>query len=565
MPDKALLDAVDGKQALLLIHGYNNDDDRTQDFFLQIRAWAKALSLPYDVILGYAWPGKDKGREYFMALNNVLESAARLRPWIEPLIKSTTALDIMTHSLGGRVALQALNRPNGQGPSILSLVLTAPAVRCSAFGAGREFDPERIAAERIAVLHSIRDRVLRKIFVPAEGGRALGCFGPDLLPTEGSKVSAVNCDDLVDGHGRYRTVFEAYVALRRAAEGMLPPVSRLNDYPISADWIDEAVFDKNDDYAETELQELFSKGGHTSVRLATAKRLRGLVLPEDVDSDGLTELRIPAKVAEKLRQLDLAPLTALAGLGLKDLEFDREAFSRLESSVADALDSSPEGGAGNAIRKALSGRGDPDVRDRVLNHLLDELQEETGEEFSADEREQALELIRSGALAKDLAGVVRVTAKVLGELPRSIVKTLKRLPAETLALLKGLAGFTGETLLRPKKIVRAFLKAVRGADSNELEEILERPLRSIFDDDGSVVDLTREWLGDLLGFPSVRLAVMIFARVHGIPLTKEDLEDIEEFLEDGELGGLLERSIDRLTDELGEEQMLTVLERMAPA
>ena len=58
---------------------------------------------------------------------------------------------------------------------------------------------------------------------------------------------------------------------------------------------------------------------------------------------------------------------------------------------------------------------------------------------------------------------------------------------------------------------------------------------------------------------------MIFARVHGIPLTKEDLEDIEEFLEDGELGGLLERSIDRLTDELGEEQMLTVLERMAPA
>tara|TARA_R110002073_G_scaffold10985_1_gene51009 strand:- start:256 stop:462 length:207 start_codon:yes stop_codon:yes gene_type:complete len=62
----------------------------------------------YDQVIGYCWPGGDQRWEWLQVKSRANAVARIFRFLIEDLAKSASNLDLMSHSLGTRVSLRAL-------------------------------------------------------------------------------------------------------------------------------------------------------------------------------------------------------------------------------------------------------------------------------------------------------------------------------------------------------------------------------------------------------------------------------------------------------------------------
>ncbi len=202
-----LLSELEEKRVLMLVHGYNNEQDEVYDAYSVIeKKVTHHLGEEFDLIIGYSWPGGDKGLEWWASKKRANAVARRFRFLVEKISAKTSSLDVMSHSLGARVVLKALKQ--SQHESLLrNYFCTAPAVDNEVLERGEEFHDSVSKNEGIFVFHSKRDGVLAGAYRIAEFDNALGLYGPEdkqYIQNKTKNIYVANCKRRVDSHGAYK-------------------------------------------------------------------------------------------------------------------------------------------------------------------------------------------------------------------------------------------------------------------------------------------------------------------------------------------------------------------------
>ena len=206
--------ATDGKRVLILIHGYNND------FYAARAAYTDVLdnlvrecgwALPYDTILEVYWPGRTF-LGFWAAVGAANGAGRRLRDLLVRLWPAS--VDIETHSLGARVALEALKTGVTPG-TVRNLILTAPAVDDESLGAKEDqYYQSTLCCQRVLVCYSQNDPVLGKWYrrlgslpwnLLSGGDAALGWSGPSDIFSCSASVETLNDSDGVLTHGGWKS------------------------------------------------------------------------------------------------------------------------------------------------------------------------------------------------------------------------------------------------------------------------------------------------------------------------------------------------------------------------
>jgi esterase/lipase superfamily enzyme len=210
-----LADAVADRHVLVLVHGYRNPIRNVATAYRKVETELRQRGLigpgNYDLALGFLWPGFITRAGFFAAVPWANRSAAHFRELMKLLNSSAHTVDIQTHSLGARVALQALTFEHEVFAD--NLLLTAPAVDNECLEPDKEFHTALASCRRCIVYHSARDQVLRFGYVIGGLDRALGFKGPEhpaAIDKECPEVFVVNCSAVVSSHGGYRASGEVY-------------------------------------------------------------------------------------------------------------------------------------------------------------------------------------------------------------------------------------------------------------------------------------------------------------------------------------------------------------------
>ena len=228
--------AITGKKLLLLIHGYNNKESAIRSSYNKIENMMTTHGLlgpgaTYDMIIGYAWPGGDLALSYAFAKKRAEKAAPRVQKMLLSIASNASALDINTHSLGARVALQALK--GVPGTHIRGLYLLAPAVDDESIENGEKFYSSTQACQKAYVFHSKFDPVLQKWFVLGDFDRALGANGPEdpaSIINHSANVKIVNCKNHVKSHSGYKDEPRVYQYLLNEFTGT--PVAQFYTLPL---------------------------------------------------------------------------------------------------------------------------------------------------------------------------------------------------------------------------------------------------------------------------------------------------------------------------------------------
>ncbi len=204
---------LQGKKVLMLVHGYNNEQFEVYDAYKIIEDKVNMI-IPgtYDCIVGYSWPGGDRGLEWWEGKSRANAVARLFRSLLENIDNVASALDLMSHSLGARVSLKALKESAASG-LIRNYYCTAPAVDNECLEPDEEFFNSVSSCERLFVFHSARDGVLRISYQAAEWDRALGLYGPedkDYISRRARTIYVVNCKKRVNKHGGYKRADHLY-------------------------------------------------------------------------------------------------------------------------------------------------------------------------------------------------------------------------------------------------------------------------------------------------------------------------------------------------------------------
>ena len=205
--------AIAGQSVLLLVHGYNNEQDDVHDAYAVIEEHIdRHVAGAYDRVIGYAWPGGDMGLDWWASKKRANAVARRFRFLLEGLAGHAASIDIMSHSLGARVVLKALKRTE-RVPLVRHYFCMAPAVDNEVFERDEEFNAALARAAGIHVFHSNRDDVLGWLYRVAELDCALGLSGPEdraWIQRHARNVFVVNCKKRIADHGDYKASGPVY-------------------------------------------------------------------------------------------------------------------------------------------------------------------------------------------------------------------------------------------------------------------------------------------------------------------------------------------------------------------
>ena len=217
-----LLPNISGRRVLMLVHGYNNEQDEIYDAYSIIEEKVRThLGSKYDDIIGYIWPGGDSRLEWSPAKRSANAIARRFRLLVRCLAQSASSFDLMSHSLGARVILKAMKQVVGNNGEIFveNYYCTAASVDDEVLEKEEEFHNAIDKFGKILVFHSRRDGVLSFAYRLAEGDTALGLSGPEdksYIETHTSNIFVVNCKKKIKKHGNYKHSDELYLYILRS-------------------------------------------------------------------------------------------------------------------------------------------------------------------------------------------------------------------------------------------------------------------------------------------------------------------------------------------------------------
>lgn len=208
--------AVQGKKVLLLVHGYNNEfEDIIRAYDLIEESAAKHMKNQYDLVVGYTWPGGDNRFEYFSAKTRAGAIAPRFCDNLRALHSAANrpaALDVMTHSMGARVAYEALKHLSPKNV-VRNLIHMAAAVDNESIEKNEEYFVANNRVQNSFVFHSRHDQVLNLAYRLAEWDNALGLHGPEDpadMMTHSKHTFVINCKRFIKAHGDYKGEREVY-------------------------------------------------------------------------------------------------------------------------------------------------------------------------------------------------------------------------------------------------------------------------------------------------------------------------------------------------------------------
>jgi esterase/lipase superfamily enzyme len=154
---KATLSSTEthGKNILLLVHGYNNDPEEALNTYrlinIHLSSFAHQPKL-YDLIIGYLWPGDDSSLEYYDAKRHVSKLAKTMRSHLEFLSASAARVDVLAHSMGNRLMLEALNYHSNVTKKIIhNFYSFAAAVDNESIEINEKYYPSTLNCEKIFV------------------------------------------------------------------------------------------------------------------------------------------------------------------------------------------------------------------------------------------------------------------------------------------------------------------------------------------------------------------------------------------------------------------------------
>lgn len=186
------------ERILLLVHGFNNSEDRAHAYFREFQERLAAEGFDPDswgAVWEFYWPGDEGGGKlmnlvaYPEKVPVAPQAALQLYIFLNDCMRKRQQIYIVAHSLGCRVVLETLlairERPHYRGPKVLGVALLAAAVRVSDCRPGGPFQPlSRLRRE--AVYFSRSDKALRPLafgvgqLLAGEKGKAVGREGkPD--------------------------------------------------------------------------------------------------------------------------------------------------------------------------------------------------------------------------------------------------------------------------------------------------------------------------------------------------------------------------------------------------
>lgn len=206
---------VAGKKCLVLVHGYRNEAQSA------VAAYGKVADMlnrtapgpgaaVYDEIIGYLWPGGWLRVSFFFAVFRANCAAKRFEKLLLALADAGAVVDVQTHSLGARVAAEALDR---QRARIRFLHLTAPAIDDESVEQRKEYGEACAQCQGVYVFHSEKDQVLKVGYRMGdfpEFDEALGFHGPQHPSMVTANTRVVDCRDIVEEHGGYRSAPEYF-------------------------------------------------------------------------------------------------------------------------------------------------------------------------------------------------------------------------------------------------------------------------------------------------------------------------------------------------------------------
>jgi pimeloyl-ACP methyl ester carboxylesterase len=208
LTEAAFMEGIAGKRVLVLFHGYRSET--APPYYAKvldgINRWG--ISDKYDVCVPYPWPG-GKLRIGFGLSEYRADRCAKFPAALIYLMHAHGAIvDVQTHSLGARLALEALTR--NKDAYINQLFLLAPAVADEVPELGEKYG--RVIAgqtRQTAVFYSERDAILEFAYPAGETltghpDKALGFHGAEDKSKLPPNVKEFNCTKFIPDHGAYR-------------------------------------------------------------------------------------------------------------------------------------------------------------------------------------------------------------------------------------------------------------------------------------------------------------------------------------------------------------------------
>ncbi|MCB0762668.1 MAG: alpha/beta hydrolase [Flavobacteriales bacterium] len=194
---KDLLDHLAGKRVLILIHGMAKDWGQANKDLCNIY-WnlGKHNIQQYDAVVGVTWPGDDYLgiSPYVTANRNALKTARRIGPVLEELSSRCQSVDLITHSMGSKVASKCLKSYDFHCRNAFFL---APSIfRGSLRPGGRWRRSLKSIDEQLLVFHSTGDWAFNWTRLQHMGMGYRGIAGR--IARKNSKISQIDCSAYIN-------------------------------------------------------------------------------------------------------------------------------------------------------------------------------------------------------------------------------------------------------------------------------------------------------------------------------------------------------------------------------
>ena len=214
VPQADFLQELAGKRVTVLIHGYNNEELDVLKSYSAIDTQMRLLGFlggsaaAYDAVVGFAWPGGALGVAFPFARQRAIDAAPRFARVLTNMQSAGVIIDLNTHSLGAHVTLEALR---DAPPLVRNAWNFASAVDNESIEVSERYYVASQRCSRFFVFHSKNDPVLRiwyRIGDLWDFDTALGFSGPEdpaAIINSSPHVRVINCKDVVQSHGGYRS------------------------------------------------------------------------------------------------------------------------------------------------------------------------------------------------------------------------------------------------------------------------------------------------------------------------------------------------------------------------